>query len=149
MNGLIRQVPILGLALLAGLFGAGCSVQSGRTEDVHNSETHAPPVAGKPAVSRASDAAPATPASPTAKPEVSIDNFTYNPQALTVSAGTKVTWINRDDLPHTVTSSVKPRLLDSPSLDTDESFAHVFNTPGTYEYYCTVHPKMTGKIIVK
>jgi plastocyanin len=80
--------------------------------------------------------------------QVVIDNFTFSPATLTVPAGTAVTWVNHDDVPHTVTSPARPRLLDSPPLDTDETFTHVFDTPGTYEYYCTVHPRMTGKIIV-
>jgi plastocyanin len=81
--------------------------------------------------------------------EVSIDNFTYSPQTLTVAVGTKVTWTNRDDVPHTVTSSSKPRTLDSGTLDTDQTFSHVFSTPGTFEYFCAVHPRMTGKVFVK
>ena len=81
--------------------------------------------------------------------QVVIDNFTFRPARLTVKAGTRVTWVNRDDLPHTVTSSVKPRLFDSGTLDTDEHFAHVFERPGTYEYFCALHPKMTGRIVVK
>jgi plastocyanin len=80
--------------------------------------------------------------------QVAIDNFTYRPAVLTVAAGTKVTWVNRDDVPHTVTSPAKPRVLDSGTLDTDQSFSHVFSKPGTYEYFCAVHPKMTGKVIV-
>jgi amicyanin len=68
---------------------------------------------------------------------------------LTVAVGTRVTWTNRDDVPHTVTSSSKPRALDSPTLDTDQTFSHIFSTPGTFEYYCAVHPKMTGKVVVK
>jgi plastocyanin len=81
--------------------------------------------------------------------EVSIDNFTFSPQTLTVSPGTQVTWINHDDVPHTVVSSKKPRLFASATLDTDQKFSHVFKEPGTYAYFCTVHPHMTGKIIVK
>jgi len=81
--------------------------------------------------------------------QVVIDNFTFSPATLTVPAGTAVTWVNHDDVPHTVTSPSRPRLLDSPTLDTDESFTHVFKDPGTYDYYCTVHPRMTGQVIVK
>jgi plastocyanin len=80
---------------------------------------------------------------------VVIDNFTFRPARLEVAAGTKVTWVNRDDLPHTATSSTRPRLFDSGTLDTDEQFAHVFTAPGTYDYFCALHPKMTGQIIVK
>jgi plastocyanin len=81
--------------------------------------------------------------------QILIDNFTFNPATLTVTAGATVTWVNRDDVPHTATSSAKPRVFDSGALDTDERFSHVFDTPGTYAYFCAIHPHMTGKIIVK
>ena len=80
---------------------------------------------------------------------VKIDNFTFDPATLTVAQGTKVTWLNRDDVPHTATSSSSPRAFDSKTLDTDESFSFVFTTAGMYPYFCKVHPHMTGKIIVK
>jgi plastocyanin len=89
---------------------------------------------------------------PAVKPEprqVFIDNFTYDPPTLTVAPGTRVTWVNRDDVPHTVTSAEKPRTFDSGALDTDMRFSHTFTTSGTYEYFCAVHPKMTARIIVK
>jgi plastocyanin len=81
--------------------------------------------------------------------QVTIDNFAFNPKTLTVPVGTKVTWINRDDVPHTATSAAEPRLFDSKALDTDEKFSFVFTTPGTYRYFCAVHPHMTGEIVVK
>jgi plastocyanin len=81
--------------------------------------------------------------------EVVIDNFAYQPAKLVVKVGTKVTWVNRDDVPHTATSSTKPRAFDSGTLDTDGRFSHVFPTPGDYEYFCAVHPHMTGRIIVQ
>jgi plastocyanin len=80
---------------------------------------------------------------------VVIDNFTFGPPTLTVPVGTKVTWVNRDDVPHTATSTAKPKRFDSGTLDTDGQFAQVFTAPGTYDYFCAVHPKMTGRIIVK
>ncbi|HUA37887.1 MAG TPA: cupredoxin family copper-binding protein [Candidatus Sulfopaludibacter sp.] len=79
--------------------------------------------------------------------QVTIDNFNFTPPALTVPVGTKVTWVNQDDVPHTVTSDDK--LFGSRALDTDDKFSFTFQAPGTYPYYCSVHPKMTGKIIVK
>ncbi len=79
--------------------------------------------------------------------EVTIDNFCFSPQTLTVPAGTKVTWTNKDDVPHTVTSTDKQ--FGSRALDTDEKFSFTFSTPGTYNYYCSVHPRMLGKIIVQ
>ena len=87
--------------------------------------------------------------STTAPNQVTIDNFAFNPKTLTVPVGTAVTWINRDDVPHTATSAVKPRVFDSKTLDTDDKFSHVFTTPGTYPYFCAVHPHMTGEIVVK
>lgn len=78
---------------------------------------------------------------------VTIDNFSFTPATLTVPAGTKVTWINRDDVPHNVISVDKK--FASPVLDTDEEFSYSFTNPGTYEYYCSIHPKMTGKIVVQ
>ena len=81
--------------------------------------------------------------------KVFIDNFTFDPPTLTVSVGTEVTWVNRDDVPHTATSSAKPKAFDSGTLDTDQTYSHVFKEAGEYEYFCAVHPKMTGKVIVK
>jgi plastocyanin len=79
--------------------------------------------------------------------EVGIDNFTFTPASLTVKAGTTVTWTNRDDIPHTVTSTAK--LFKSKALDTDDKFSFTFATPGSYEYFCSLHPHMTGKIVVE
>ncbi len=79
--------------------------------------------------------------------EVMIDNFSYQPQTLTVPVGTKVTWINRDDIPHTVLSVDKTTIV-SPALDTDEKFSYTFTAAGTNDYYCSVHPHMKGKVIV-
>jgi plastocyanin len=81
--------------------------------------------------------------------QVVIDNFTFNPPTVTIASGTKVTWVNHDDVPHTATSTAKPRQFHSGTLDTDEKYSYVFTTPGTYDYFCAVHPKMTGRIIVK
>ncbi len=78
---------------------------------------------------------------------VQINNFSFTPQTLTVRVGTKVTWVNKDDVPHTVTSTDKK--FKSPVLDTDERFSHTFSVPGTYNYFCSVHPHMTGQIVVK
>jgi plastocyanin len=81
--------------------------------------------------------------------EVAIDNFSFTPTKLMVKPGTKVTWVNHDDVPHTVTSRARPRALDSGTLDTDGRYSHVFEKPGTYDYFCAVHPRMTGQIVVK
>ncbi len=81
------------------------------------------------------------------KYRIAIDNFSFTPASLTVAAGTTVTWVNRDDVPHTVVSTEKK--FKSPVLDTTEQFSYKFTDPGTYEYYCSIHPKMTGKVIVQ
>ena len=77
---------------------------------------------------------------------VKIDNFTFEPEKLTIKAGTTVTWKNEDDIPHTVASATKA--FKSKALDTDDSFSFTFATPGTYEYFCSLHPHMTGTIVV-
>ena len=79
--------------------------------------------------------------------EVKIDNFSFGPATLTVAAGTTVTWSNRDDIPHTVVSDDKA--FKSKVLDTDEKFSFTFTKPGTYGYFCSIHPKMTGKVVVQ
>jgi amicyanin len=79
--------------------------------------------------------------------EVAIDNFSFMPQTLTVPVGTTVTWINHDDIPHTVLSTDKTTIV-SPALDTNEKFSYTFTAAGTNDYYCSVHPHMKGKVIV-
>jgi plastocyanin len=82
-----------------------------------------------------------------AKAEVKIDNFTFGPATVTVDKGSTVIWINRDDIPHTVVSSDK--VFKSKVLDTDEQFSFTFAQAGTYPYFCSIHPKMTGTVVVK
>jgi plastocyanin len=79
--------------------------------------------------------------------EVKIDNFSFGPATLTISVGTTVTWTNRDDIPHTVVSN--DGVFKSKVLDTDEKFSFTFSKPGTYPYFCSIHPKMTGKVVVQ
>ena len=78
--------------------------------------------------------------------EVKVDNFSFGPATLTVAVGTTVTWTNRDDIPHTVVSTDK--VFKSKVLDTDEKFAFTFDKAGTYPYFCSIHPKMTGSVVV-
>jgi amicyanin len=79
---------------------------------------------------------------------VSVDNFTFTPQTLTVKPGTTVTWTNKDDIPHGVASS-NNAFAKSKALDTDDSYSFTFATPGTYAYFCYVHPFMKGTIVVE
>jgi plastocyanin len=97
-------------------------------------------LAGSPSV-RANDQAPAASAA------VKIDNFVFGPQTITVPVGTTVTWTNSDDIPHTSVST--DGVFKSKVLDTDEKFSYTFTKAGTYPYYCTIHPKMTGKVVVQ
>ena len=78
---------------------------------------------------------------------VKIDNFVFGPQTITVPVGTTVTWTNSDDIPHTAVST--DGVFKSKVLDTDEKFSYTFAKAGTYPYYCTIHPKMTGQVVVR
>ena len=79
---------------------------------------------------------------------VSISNFTFDPPTLTVKAGARVTWANRDDIPHGI-AWTKNTFKRSQALDTNDSVSFTFATPGVYEYFCYLHPKMVGKIVVE
>jgi plastocyanin len=79
--------------------------------------------------------------------EVKIDNFSFGPAALTVAVGTTVTWVNHDDIPHTVVST--DGAFKSKVMDTDEKFSFTFTKAGTFPYFCGIHPKMTGKVVVQ
>ena len=80
--------------------------------------------------------------------EVDIKDHTFTPATLTVVAGTKVTWTNHDEDPHTVAESGAKKHFHSAALDTNDSYSFTFTEPGTYEYFCTMHPMMVGKIVV-
>ena len=113
------------LAIAAGPAGAHHAVPAGD---------------GTPAAVAASDGGEAA---------ISVDNFTFSPPLLTVAAGTRVVWTNRDDIPHTVVGADDPRTLRSPPLDTDDSFAFTFAAPSTYRYFCSLHPHMQGTVVVR
>ena len=80
--------------------------------------------------------------------KIEIKDFAFNPQTITVKSGEKVTWINRDEEPHTIVS-VEKQFKKSSALDTDQEFTITAGAPGTYTYFCSVHPKMTGTIVVE
>ena len=106
--------------------------------------------AATPAQAKTQTAAP--PAAQAAAPagnvvEVKVDNFSFSPQTITIKPGTTVIWTNRDDIPHTVVSDDK--VFKSKVLDTDEKFTYTFDKAGNFPYFCSVHPKMTGKVIVQ
>jgi plastocyanin len=82
-----------------------------------------------------------------AETAIKIDNFTFTPATVTVPAGSTIRWTNHDDIPHNVVSEDKS--FKSKAMDTDEQFSYTFTKPGTYNYFCSIHPKMTGKIVVQ
>jgi len=79
--------------------------------------------------------------------EIKIDNFTFSPRTLVVRKGTRITWTNRDDIPHTIVEN--SRLFRSNVLDTGENFTFTPTQPGTYKYYCSIHPRMTAELMVR
>jgi plastocyanin len=79
--------------------------------------------------------------------EIFIDNFSFSPASITVPVGTKLTWTNKDDVPHNVTSNTK--VFTSPVLDTDAKFSFTFDNAGMFDYYCSIHPRMTAKVVVQ
>ena len=102
-------------------------------------------VVAAPAAVYSSPAAAA--AAPARVQSVAIDNFAFAPQVIVVAPGTTVTWTNADDDPHTVVANDKS--FHSPAMDTDDSYSFTFTRPGEYAYFCSLHPHMTGKVIVK
>jgi|HubBroStandDraft_6_1064221.scaffolds.fasta_scaffold1187364_1 plastocyanin len=80
---------------------------------------------------------------------VTINDFAFSPMTLTVAPGTRVVWNNKDEEPHTVTSADGGATFKSPALDTDDKFSFTFDKPGTYKYFCSIHPHMVGTIVVK
>jgi plastocyanin len=151
-------------SILTALVIVGCNTKGGQSEtgnSTSDGQAERPPVNRepaavvspvadnhKPSASAAESSAPDEKASAASSSnQVAIDNFTFTPQTLTVPVGMKVTWINRDDVPHTVTDAGKR--FRSTALDTDDSFSFTFTAPGAYPYYCGIHPHMTGSIIVK
>jgi plastocyanin len=151
-------------SVLTALVIVGCNTK-GRQSETGNStpdgQAERPPVNREPATvvspvadnhkpgtSAAEPSAPGEKASQaTSSNQVTIDNFTFTPQTLTVPVGAKVTWINRDDVPHTVVDT--ERRFRSAALDTDDSFSFTFTAAGEYPYFCGIHPHMTGTIVVK
>src|SRR5262250_2861692 len=83
----------------------------------------------------------------TSATEVRVDNFTFAPDTLTVPVNSTVTWVNKDDIPHVIASN--DGLFKSKALDTDQKYSYTFTKAGTYPYYCSIHPKMVGKIVVQ
>src|SRR5215469_13642500 len=79
--------------------------------------------------------------------EIRVDNFTFAPETVTVPLNGTVTWVNKDDIPHVIASS--DGVFKSKALDTDQKYSYTFTKAGTYPYYCSIHPKMVGKVLVQ
>jgi plastocyanin len=94
-------------------------------------------------------AQPVRAAGPGPAATVVIDNFSFDPPKLSIAAGSTVTWKNQDDMPHTIVNDATPREFKSPPLDSGEQFSWTFSKPGTYTYFCSIHPKMIGVVTVK
>jgi len=156
INYLNRKFLLVIATSLLSLFLAACG-QNG-TDSSGSTETQSPPA---PTVSRNSNtemskmemSAKPSPAAGRDMPtlstpnQVMVENFSFQPGTLTVKAGTTVTWVNHDDEPHTVNENNKT--FKSGTLDTDAKFSYKFTSPGNYSYFCSLHPRMTGQIIVK
>jgi len=147
MTNRIQKIGSIGGLMLLNILLAGCGGIS--AESNGGSLANAPRAERSGSAESMSQGANPEAAPTTGPQKIVIDNFTFSPAKLTVSVGSQVTWVNHDDVPHTVTSNAKPRVLDSGTMDTDDQFSHVFTVPGTYNYFCAVHPHMTAQITVK
>src|SRR4051794_36675730 len=123
MNNLKRFLAIPVMAVLSGCVGRDGGAMSPASPGIAN-ESATPPAV-----------------------QVSIDNFTFKPDVVTIAPGGKVVWTNRDDVPHTVKADGGQ--FTSAALDTDDAFTHVFAARGEYEYFCSIHPHMVGRVVVK
>ena len=149
-HGWTALTAALAVALAPALTRPSAAQGYRQVTKIHGNITfHAAPTTAfpLPKPDAADSSKPAEPAAGTAKQQVNIDNFSFMPKTLTVPVGTTVTWTNHDDVPHTVVSTKKA--FASPALDTDERFSFRFTARGTYPYYCSVHPMMTGTVVVK
>jgi len=158
-NILKRNISLIAITSLLGLFLTSCTQSNGSYSSEENnpeSQMSPPPTASpKTDLGMSNMNMPSKPTADARKTvpigeaanQVIIQNFSFAPAELTVKAGTKVTWINRDDVPHTVNENDKT--FKSGPMDTDDQFSYTFSTPGTFSYFCALHPKMTGQIIVK
>jgi plastocyanin len=156
INHLKTKLLLVTLMGLVGLFMTACGQsETGSSASSETQSTTAPAASPHPGMETSKMEMPAKPSPVAGKDppanstpnQVTVENFSFQPGNLTVKAGTTVTWVNHDDIPHTVYENEKK--FKSDTLDTDGKFSYKFTTPGTYSYYCSLHPRMTGQIIVK
>jgi plastocyanin len=146
MNQSWSWLPGATMCLLASAAVAALAVWPTLPDAADRPAQPAPAMAGM-AMPPAAAHAEIVPTAPTAADAVTIENFAYAPAALTVKAGTTVTWTNQDQDPHTVTSA-DGGPLHSPTLTNGQSFQYTFTTPGHFDYLCSVHPFMTATVVV-
>jgi len=143
-----RLRKVLGITSLEFLRGhEALAVADSPLDNSPGGAVAAPAAAGSVAPRAVAAAPPDSAASATAT-TIRIDNFSFNPRSTTVPAGTTITWVNADDVPHKIVSS-DGKFTASPALDTNDRYTFGFTRPGRYEYFCAIHPKMTGVIVVQ
>ena len=153
LNNWKVEASIATVAFCTTLFFVGCNTTSDKQSNGGPSittEVQAAPVESPMKhmnMAKKSSEATNKPATTANANEILIENFTFQPASLSVKAGTKVTWVNRDDEPHTATED--NQRFNSKTLDTNDQFSFTFTQPGTYTYFCALHPKMRGQIVVK
>jgi amicyanin len=147
----ILLLAAAGIALTTGCSGHASNTtatppsitfQSGMTPGMSG---HAMPGMDMPPASASATSADSPPP-PGGGTPVSISDFKFNPATLTIPAGTTVTWTNQDEEPHTI--AAKDGSFHSPGLDTHGTYSYTFTNPGSYDYICSIHPFMTGTVVV-
>jgi plastocyanin len=153
INHLKRKLLLVTVTSLLSLFLGACGQSAADSNGGSATSPTAPTVSRNSNTDMSKMEMPAKPSPtagkdiPTPSNQVMVENFSFQPGTLTVKAGTTVTWVNHDDEPHTVNENNKT--FKSGTLDTDAKFSYKFTSPGTYSYFCSLHPRMTGQIIVK
>ncbi|MDX6528780.1 MAG: hypothetical protein QOH41_1070 [Blastocatellia bacterium] len=155
INYLNREFLLVIATSLLSLFLAACGQSGAESNGSSETSPTAPTVSRNSNTDMSKMEMPAKPSpaagkdmqTPATANQVMVENFSFQPVTLTVKAGTTVTWVNHDDEPHTVNENNKT--FKSGTLDTDAKFSYKFTSPGTYSYFCSLHPRMTGQIIVK
>jgi plastocyanin len=156
INYFKREFTLIIVTSFLSLFLAACG--QSRTDSSARTEAQSPSASTVPQNSntemskmempaKPSPAAGKDMPTPSTPNQVMVENFSFQPGTLTVKAGTTVTWVNHDDEPHTVNENNKT--FKSGTLDTDAKFSYKFTSPGAYSYFCSLHPRMTGQVIVK
>jgi amicyanin len=128
---------VAGLVAMIGLAVGGVTARRAGTE------------VGTPQARQGGTEVPSAPNADRSPVKVSVDHFAFEPKEIVVTAGNIVTWVNADDVPHTVTGTTSPPLFDSRTLRAGGTFSFEFQAAGTYDYFCKAHPYMTGKVVVK